>query len=89
MIYNPDEAFNNQNPYKSDFLNRTKEIILKGDYDENSVEINLKYEAARLFGDEKITWGEVKATKKGEKDSSENYLFIASDLIVKFPNPKT
>jgi len=67
----------------------TKELILKEEYiiDDN-FEITLRKDEARLFNEtERITWGEVVATKTstGEK---ETLLFIASDLIVKFPNPK-
>jgi hypothetical protein len=88
LIYNPDKAFNEQDVYNSDFLNRTLDIILNEEYDKESVEISLNYEAARLFDEEKITWGELTASKKGDKDTKENYLFIASDLIIKFPDPK-
>jgi hypothetical protein len=63
LIYNPDEAFNEQDVDNSDFFNTTKDLILK-EYDQNSIEMNLNHEAARLFDEEKITWGEVSAIKK-------------------------
>jgi hypothetical protein len=85
LIYNADSNFDEQKVWNSTFLKYTKDIVLTPkEYDLDSVEMMLRNDTAKLFSDEEITWGEVTATRlTGEKD---NYMFIVTDLVIKFPD---
>jgi len=49
----------------------------------------LRNDTAKLFNDEIITWGELSANRKVDGKAStikDNYMFIVTDFIVKFPD---
>jgi hypothetical protein len=76
--------------WNSTFLTYTKDLVLgQKEYDLDSVQMTLRNDTAKLFENEAITWGELSATRlvngkpKKEKDK---YMFIVTDLVVKFPD---
>ena len=49
------------------------------------MKLTLNSDSARIFDEENITWGQMDVTPIEDEQPQESYLYIATDLIVKFP----
>ena len=81
MIYSPDLPYYNREWANSTVLDAINTMILDNKFDATKdFDFHMYNDTAKLFHDEKITWGTLDAK------ATEEYVFIATDLIVKFPD---
>jgi phenylalanyl-tRNA synthetase alpha subunit len=59
MIYSPDEAFLKQDLKNSDFLSQIDQLILKNNYNMDTISLTLNTDIARIFDQELLTWGQL------------------------------
>jgi hypothetical protein len=90
MIYSPDQGFLDSDLASSLFVENINAVILRGNYNRAKTQATLQQDVARIFEDEQISWGELSAFRINEDqtETEENYLFIVTDLSVKFAAPE-